>query len=139
MRGEVRERSLVRLLYSDTTPQQHIDEDIQIRLLRPPTLKGVLSQFAAILVWSSYHRLPQVRIPALVVHGEDDHVLPVANGRILARRIPGAEFVLINHAGHMLGTDQPEICMRELTRFLQRVETYKSPVHAGTQPEALTA
>ena len=140
LRGEVRERSLVRLLYADTTAQQQIDEDIRMRLLRPPTLKGVLSQFAAILVWSSYHRLPQVRIPTLVVHGEDDHVLPVANGRIIARRIPGAEFMLIKQAGHMLGTDQPEICMRELTRFLQRVESYESPVHAGgTQTEALTA
>jgi 3-oxoadipate enol-lactonase len=146
LRGEVRERSLVRLLYADTTPQEQIDEDIQIRLLRPPTLTGVLSQFAAILAWSSYQRLPQVRIPTLVVHGEDDHVLPVPNGRMVARRIPGAEFVTIKNAGHMLGTDQPELCRRELIRFLQRVESCGNSLHgnalhgnAGAQSEALTA
>jgi len=141
LRGELRERSLVRLLYADTTPQERIDQDIQIRLLRPPGLRGVLSQFAAIVVWSSYDRLPQIRIPTLVVHGDEDHVLPIANGRIIARRIRGAEFVLVRQAGHMLGTDQPEVCRRELTRFLERVESCGGPVRetGGTQTEALTA
>jgi 3-oxoadipate enol-lactonase len=141
LRGEAREQSLVRLLYADTTPRAQIDEDIRMRLVRPPGLKGVLSQFAAILVWSSYGRLPQVRIPTLVVHGEDDHVLPVANGRVIARRIPGAEFVMIKHAGHMLATDQPEACMRELTRFLERVESGRNVMSGtgGVQTQALTA
>lgn len=123
LRGELRERSLVRLLYAEGTPEQRITEDIQLRLTRPPLLRGVLSQFAGILVWSSYSRLPQIRIPTLVVHGDEDHVLPIANGRIIAQRIPGAEFVQINHAGHILATDQPEICLREVDRFFRQVES----------------
>jgi pimeloyl-ACP methyl ester carboxylesterase len=123
LRGELRERSLIRLLYADGTPEQRIAEDIQLRLVRPPLLSGVLSQFAGILIWSSYSRLPQIHIPTLVVHGDEDHMLPIANGRMIAQRIPGAEFVQINQAGHVLATDQPEICLREMNRFLEQVES----------------
>jgi len=141
LRGEVRERSLVRLLYADTTPEERIQEDIQMRLVRPPNLTGVLNQFAGVLVWSAYGRLPQIRIPTLVVHGEQDHVLPAVNGRVIAERIPGAEFVLIKNAGHILGTDQPEACMRELGRFLGRVESsdIRARINGGMQDQALTA
>ena len=119
----MRERSLVPLLYAESTPEERITEDIQLRLTRPPVLRGVLSQFAGILMWSSYGRLPQIRIPTLVIHGDEDHVLPIANGRIIAARIPGAEFVQIDRAGHILATDQPGACLREVNRFLSRVES----------------
>jgi hypothetical protein len=48
---------------------------------------------------------------------------------------------MIKHAGHMLATDQPEVCMRELTRFLERVESGRNPVSGtgGVQTQALTA
>ncbi len=40
-----------------------------------------------------------VAVPTLVVHGEDDAVLPVGNGRVLADGIPGARLVTLA-AGH---------------------------------------
>ena len=87
-------------------------------------------------MWSSYARLPQIRIPTLILHGEEDHVLPPENGRIIARRIPGAEYVELPQAGHILGTDQPEACIVELSRFLSRVESdaAERPSPAGLEP-----
>jgi pimeloyl-ACP methyl ester carboxylesterase len=121
LRGEARERALIRLLYADTTPRERIDEDICIRAVRQPALRPVLSQLAGILSWSSYRRLPQLKLPALVVHGDQDHILPAANGRMVARRISGAEFVLIPDSGHMLITDQPELSLEAMERFLYDV------------------
>ncbi len=136
LRGELREQSLVRFLYAESTPQKHIEEDIQVRLKRPPQMRGVLNQLAGILMWSSYARLPQIRIPTLILHGEEDHVLPPENGRIIARRIPGAEYVELPQAGHILGTDQPEACIVEVSRFLSRVESdaAEQPSPAGLEP-----
>jgi pimeloyl-ACP methyl ester carboxylesterase len=35
-------------------------------------------------------RLPRSTAPALILHGEDNRLAPVANAALLAERIPGA-------------------------------------------------
>ena len=42
----------------------------------------------------------RIDVPALVVHGELDRVVPVSNGRLLADRMPNAELVLLPGQGH---------------------------------------
>ena len=88
---EEREWLLARILYSDDTERERIGEDIQVRLRHTLRLTGALSQLTAILTWSSYSRLPRIRVPTLVLHGDRDYLVPLDNGRLLARRIPGAE------------------------------------------------
>jgi pimeloyl-ACP methyl ester carboxylesterase len=129
--GEARERALVRLLYADTTPAYRIEEDIQIRASRQPPLRAVLRQLAGVLSWHSYRRLPLIKIPTLVVHGDQDHVLPPANGRMVAAQIENSEFVLIPRAGHMITTDQPELSLQVVRRFLERVQSSECDPNAG--------
>lgn len=43
-------------------------------------------------------RLPQLAIPALVVHGRRDPFFPVGNGEALARKIPGARLLVLERA-----------------------------------------
>lgn len=114
-----RDRAMRRMLYSDATPEELIEEDIQLRSQCGWTHKGVLNQLAGILMWSSYSRLPMIRQPTLVVHGADDHLIPLENGRQLALRIPHARFEVIPNAGHILMTDQPELTSRILLDFLE--------------------
>jgi pimeloyl-ACP methyl ester carboxylesterase len=45
-------------------------------------------------------RLGSLRVPTLVVHGTDDHVLPIEHGRALAAAIPGARLVEVPGLGH---------------------------------------
>ena len=116
-----REWAMRHMLYAAGTLEKLIEEDIGIRCQCSWTYKGVLSQFAGILLWSSYRRLPRIKVPTLVVHGAEDHLLPPENGRIVASRIPHACFVLLPHAGHILITDQPELTMRHLLQFLDEV------------------
>jgi len=54
------------------------------------------------------------------VHGEQDRLIPPANARTLARRIPGARYCSIANAGHILMTDQPEACRTAILHFLQQ-------------------
>ncbi|MBV9308702.1 MAG: alpha/beta fold hydrolase [Acidobacteriaceae bacterium] len=116
-----RERSMRQMLYAVNTLDELIEEDIGIRCRCNWSYKGVLSQLAGILLWSSYRRLPSIKAPTLVVHGDEDHVLPPQNGRIVALRIPGARFELIPHAGHVFVTDQPKVSVQLLLGFLQEV------------------
>lgn len=51
--------------------------------------------------------LPQVRVPALVLHARHDEVVPFAEGRRLAAEIAGAEFVELESRNHVLLAHEP--------------------------------
>jgi pimeloyl-ACP methyl ester carboxylesterase len=61
--------------------------------------------------------------PALVVHGELDAVVPVANGRLLASRLPDADFVALPESGHAPMLEVPDAFGRLVCSFLDRIET----------------
>ena len=115
-----REDALAPLLYAAATPRERLEEDLRVRCQCSWTSRGFLNQFTGILLWNSYRRLPRIRVPTLVIHGEEDHLVPPRNGRIVASRIPGAQFQLIPQAGHILITDQPEACREVILRFLEQ-------------------
>jgi 3-oxoadipate enol-lactonase len=48
-------------------------------------------------------------VPTLVVHGSDDRMIPVENGRMIAARIPGAELVELPEIGHAYPTEAPDV------------------------------
>jgi len=51
--------------------------------------------------------LPKVAVPSLVMHARDDAVIPFQNGEYIASRIPGAQFVPLDSANHILLEDEP--------------------------------
>jgi 3-oxoadipate enol-lactonase len=121
---EEREWRISPLLYSDSTPKERIAEDIAVRTRFPQLPSGFLSQFAAILTWNSYRRLSGIQVPTLVMHGDEDRLLPMENGLRVARRIPGAQFVRIPGAGHVLSTDQPDLVDEQVFRFLDTLDVH---------------
>jgi pimeloyl-ACP methyl ester carboxylesterase len=66
-----------------------------------PDVLGAFWHALAIATWSSIPFLGAIAAPTLVVCGSRDRVVPPANSRLLARRIPGAALVLLQ-AGHDL-------------------------------------
>ena len=113
-----REEALIPLLYSPSTPAELIQEDLRVRSGCHWSYRGFWGQFGGILMWNSYRRLPRIKAPTLVVHGEDDKLVPPVNGRVVAKRIPGARFELLPKAGHILVTDQFEACVALMLEFL---------------------
>ena len=49
----------------------------------------------------AWDRLPEIKAPTLIIHGDRDLVAPVANAHLLAERIPGAELHLVHGGRHM--------------------------------------
>jgi 3-oxoadipate enol-lactonase len=62
----------------------------------------------------------RVDVPALVVHGTEDGIVPVENGRMLAARLPHAEYVELEGRGHNLPLEIPEELTRLILEFLER-------------------
>jgi pimeloyl-ACP methyl ester carboxylesterase len=79
---------------------------------------GFMGQLMAVVGWmaagGSASRLADIAIPTLVLHGGDDLLLPVANGRIIARDVPGARLRIWDDAGHALNAEYPEEVNAEL-------------------------
>jgi pimeloyl-ACP methyl ester carboxylesterase len=64
---------------------------------------GVGRQLVAVLAAQSrVERLKQVRVPTLVIHGLDDVLVPVENGRRVAEAVPGARLIELEGMGHDL-------------------------------------
>jgi pimeloyl-ACP methyl ester carboxylesterase len=61
-----------------------------------------------------------IDVPALVVHGECDRIVPVENGRRLAERLPRAEYVELPGRGHNLMLEDPEAFAALACDFLER-------------------
>ena len=104
---------------------QLIGEDIEQRLRYPPEPEPYLAQLQAALGHDAGARLGELAAPALVVHGDADRVIPVANGRLLADAIPGAQLELWPGAGHLYPTDEPA-ADRGVARFLARADADRS-------------
>jgi pimeloyl-ACP methyl ester carboxylesterase len=49
-----------------------------------------------------------IDVPALVVHGDEDLIVPVENGRMLASRLPNARYVELPGVGHNVPLEVPE-------------------------------
>jgi pimeloyl-ACP methyl ester carboxylesterase/DNA-binding CsgD family transcriptional regulator len=49
----------------------------------------------------------RVRCPTLVVHADRDAAVPLEEGRLLARAIPGARFLELDSANHFLLSEEP--------------------------------
>ena len=72
----------------------------------------------------------RVTTPTLVAHAREDRVVPVEEGRLLAARIPGARFVLLESANHILLSHEPawSAFVAELRAFLGSPPAPPEPV-----------
>ena len=64
-------------------------------------------------------KIKSISIPTLVVWGGDDPIVPLADGKDYAAKIPGAKLVIIPHCGHAPSIERPEEFMKAVTPFLQ--------------------
>jgi pimeloyl-ACP methyl ester carboxylesterase len=62
-------------------------------------------------------RLSHLRLPVVVVHGTADHIVPRAAERLLAERIPGAEFVSLEGQGHLVPFEHPGLIAPIVRRY----------------------
>lgn len=63
--------------------------------------------------------LPNIRVPTLVLWGDDDRAAPIIIAKQLHDAIPNAELAVIANAGHVSNMEQPEEFNAQVRRFCQ--------------------
>jgi 3-oxoadipate enol-lactonase len=66
--------------------------------------------------------IENIRVPTLVVSGDEDSVYPPALARETARRIPEAELAMIEGAGHLVNLEQPRRFNEIVMDFIRKQE-----------------
>jgi pimeloyl-ACP methyl ester carboxylesterase len=77
----------------------------------------LLQQMTAVTLHEAMKRLPDLRMPTLVLTGDRDRLIPAVNSRRLAEAIPGARLIFLAGAGHCFPLERFEETCRELRRF----------------------
>lgn len=108
------------------SPAYRVDEE-RVRELAGATYDrdhhpaGTARQLAAVLASGSRTAaLRELDVPAVVIHGEADPLLPVRGGRATANAIPGAELITIPGMGHDLPKELWPTYVDAITRNAER-------------------
>jgi pimeloyl-ACP methyl ester carboxylesterase len=93
-----------------------------------PMLAASLACKRAILDGAGQHhlvldRLPDLKVPTLVVWGALDQVVPVVHAHAAARLLPDNRLEILPTAGHVPHVEAPDALLVPLLRFLRDTET----------------
>ena len=93
-----------------------------IARLKPPSRRGYLYQLLAMLGWTSAPALPFMKKPTLILMGDDDRIVPLANGKILDTLIPNSELHVLEGGGHLFLLSHADQSVSAIRAFLDAPE-----------------
>lgn len=79
----------------------------------------------------------QIRVPTLVLWGEEDRLIPPEQSKALAEAIPGAKGVAIPKAGHLPFLENPSAFNQAVLEFLEKVPELEASL--ASSPEEAPA
>jgi pimeloyl-ACP methyl ester carboxylesterase len=79
----------------------------------------------ALMGWTSAPFLPFMKQETLILMGDDDQIVPLANGRFLNMLIPNAELVVIKGGGHLFLLSHADETIAAIRGFLEVKEDRK--------------
>ncbi|MFZ1772462.1 MAG: poly(3-hydroxyalkanoate) depolymerase [Rhizobiaceae bacterium] len=85
--------------------------------MKGATNTGYALQLLAMTGWTSLPWLWMLRQPTLVMAGNDDPLVPLANAKLLATMIPGARLEVLDD-GHLFLVTRPQESARMIEQFL---------------------
>jgi pimeloyl-ACP methyl ester carboxylesterase len=91
---------------------------------QPPSPYGYALQILGITGWSSWPFLDLIPHETLVISGDDDPLVPVANAMMLASRIPRATLEIVADGGHLLLWDDAKNLGNRIGRFVNAPITH---------------
>ncbi len=98
-------------------PDERLDARTRALVQRSVYLQGPVRQMAAIIDDGDRSKmLRQIKAPTLVLHGEDDPLIPVAHGHATAAAVPGARIRTIPGWGHDIPLELVDELADEIAR-----------------------
>ncbi len=81
--------ALMHVLFATSYPSEH-----------PGPMIASMGPLQSAMKYEPLGRLGDLAAPALILHGEEDRLIPVENARMLGEAITNAEVVIVERAGH---------------------------------------
>jgi len=92
--------------------------------LKPPSPRGYMYQLLCMLGWTSAPALPfLLKQETLIMMGDDDAIVPLANGKFLNMLIPNSKLVVMEGGGHLFLLSHEEESVSAIRDFLDRPTT----------------
>ena len=91
-----------------------------ISRITPPSKTGYFYQLMAMMGWTSAPFLPFLKTETLVMMGDDDQIVPLANGKFLNFLIPNSELFVVKNGGHLFLLSHVEESITAIRAFLDR-------------------
>ena len=116
-------RQLIPFLFSQEFIEKNpdiVEERVAKSLEYPTPPHGATRQAEAMMGHDTYELLPKIKLPTLVIAGDNDRAIPLENSRILASRIPKTELVIIKGAGHEFFIENAQESNKAVLGFLER-------------------
>lgn len=107
-----------------TAPYKASATDVMARIgaqILSTPVDGFCGACAAIAKVDTLDRLQEIKIPALIIVGEQDHGTPPEMAQAIHANLPGSELVTIANAAHLSNVEQREVFNDAITRFLNRL------------------
>lgn len=107
------------MMSPSSSPLLREDVTADVLSTRPSTF---LADFHACNGFDVMARLGEIRVPTLVVTGDEDRLTPLKYGEYLATNIPGAVLKIIHGAGHLAMLENSAEVNAVITAFLHSLD-----------------
>jgi pimeloyl-ACP methyl ester carboxylesterase len=68
---------------------------------------------------ASKEKLAAIKVPTLIIWGDQDAIIPVANAQKFKDAIPGSQVIIYPNIGHLPYEEAPEASAKDLRKFLE--------------------
>ncbi|HEV2886048.1 MAG TPA: alpha/beta hydrolase [Jatrophihabitans sp.] len=141
--AERRVRAVIELCFAhpELVPANRLAEaieELQVRrgyawsgqaLLR--SLRGLVRSYLTVGTRSPWHALSQIQVPAVVVWGQLDRLVDVANAPRVARTLPDASLLVLPDVGHTAQLEDPVSTARAILALLERANDARRQAAVG--------
>lgn len=90
---------------------------VLLRYNRP--LAGIASQAQALARFNLSRRLPSLPTPTLLLHGDEDQMVPLESGKLLHSLIPESQMIELKGAAHLFWITHLHDTVRPVSAFLK--------------------
>ena len=92
------------------------------KIMEKTSLEGVLGDLAAMKDRpDSTPILSTIQAPTLIIHGEQDAIIPLQEAQAMQQAIPNACLHIIEEAGHLLNMENPAVFNQSVGQFLEQL------------------
>jgi pimeloyl-ACP methyl ester carboxylesterase len=102
--------------------QELVDRLIDLRIENPQPPEAYLNQASAIINFDVSTSISRIEIPTLIIHGEEDLVVPVGNAYKIHKKLRSSTLVIFKGSGHLVNIERHREFNELVRLFIRAVE-----------------